>query len=478
LTTKFWLRIIPADTNPAWKLTWAVVSEEVILPEKKKMQFERVEMGLQDANERVRNFDEVMLGYSKEEAIAEAKRCLACKKVPCNEECPLHCLPSEYIALIAEGDFDAALDQILEYNPLAASCGRVCVHYCESKCTLGKKGTSVAIASLKRAAADYGQATVEAGAPTGKKVAVVGSGPAGLTVAWECAKAGHAVTILEAHSLEGGMLWAGIPSYRLPREAIKQDVQRVLDLGVELKLGLPLTTEQQLLELLEEYDAVFVGIGAHQPRWMGIEGEDLEGVIHAIDFLRDVNSGEDVKVGKRTAVIGGGNVAMDAVRTARRLGAESFIVYRRAREQMPAGEAEIEETEEEGIVIHFLTNPKRVIGEDGKIAGLECLRMELGEPDESGRRRPVPIEGSEFIIEADMMIQAISQRPDISWLEEGSRFKTTRWQTFEVEPETNQTSVPGVFAAGDAVTGPATIVEAVTDARRAAQGILDYLERS
>jgi len=448
------------------------------LPEKKKMQFERVEMGVQGAKQRIRNFDEVMLGYSKEEAVAEAKRCLACKKVPCNEECPLHCLPSEYIGLIAEGDFDGALAQILEYNPLAASCGRVCVHYCEAKCTLGKKGTPVAIATLKRAAADYGHATVEAGAPTGKKVAVVGSGPAGITVAWECAKAGHAVTIFEAHDLEGGMLWAGIPSYRLPREAIKQDVQRVLDLGVELKLASPVTSEQQVLDLLEEYDAVFIGIGAHQPRWMGIEGEDLEGVIHAIDFLRDVNSGEDVKVGKKTAVIGGGNVAMDAVRTARRLGAESFIVYRRAREQMPAGEAEIEETEEEGIVFHFLTNPKRVVGKDGKITGLECLRMELGEPDESGRRRPVPLEGSEFIIEADMMIQAISQRPDISWLDEDSQFKTTRWQTFEVEPETNQTSVPGVFAAGDAVTGPATIVEAVADARRAAQGILDYLERS
>jgi formate dehydrogenase major subunit len=349
------------------------------------------------------------------------------------------------------------------------------VHFCESKCTLGKKGTALAIAFLKRAAADYGQATVKAGAPTGKKVAVIGSGPAGLTVAWECAKAGHAVTIFETHGLEGGMLWAGIPSYRLPREAIKQDVQRILDLGVELRLESPISSENELLELLKEYNAVFIGIGAHEPRWMGIEGEDLQGVVHAIDFLRDVNLGKDVQVAKKTAVIGGGNVAMDAVRTARRLGADSFIVYRRAREQMPADEAEIAETEDEGIVFHFLTNPKRILGRDGKMTGLECLRMELGEPDESGRRSPVPVEGSEFVIEADMMIQAISQEPDISWLAEDSRFKTTRWHTFEVDPETNETSVERVFAAGDAVSGPATIVEAVADARKAAQGILRKL---
>jgi glutamate synthase (NADPH/NADH) small chain len=448
------------------------------LPEKKKIQLERERMRMQDAGERIHNFDEVALGYSKDEAIAEAERCMACKKFPCNEACPIHCAPAEYVELIAEGDFDKALAQILEYNPLVASCGRVCAHFCEAKCTLGKKGTPLAIAFLKRAAVDYGRATVEAGAPTGKKVAVVGSGPAGLMVAWECAKAGHAVTILEAHALAGGMLWAGIPSYRLPREAIKEDVQRVLDLGVELRLESPITTEGQILELQKEFDAVFLGIGAHEPRWMGIEGEDLDGVIHAIDFLRDVNSGKDVAVGAKTAVIGGGNVAMDAVRSARRLGAEAFIVYRRAREQMPADEAEIEETEEEGIVIHFLTNPTRVLGKDGKMTGLECLRMELGEPDDSGRRRPVPVEGSEFPIEADMMIQAISQRPDISWLDEDTQLKTTRWQTFEVDEETNETSVPGVFAAGDAVTGPATIVEAIADAQKAVKGILDYLERS
>jgi glutamate synthase (NADPH/NADH) small chain len=448
------------------------------LPEKKKMQLDREKMRVQDATARIHNFDEVALGYSKEEAIAEAERCLACKKLPCNEACSIHCLPADYIELIAAGDFDGALAQILEYNPLAASCGRVCAHFCEAKCILGKKGTPVAIAFLKRAAADYGQASVEAGAPTGKKVAVVGSGPAGLAVAWECAKAGHAVIIFEAHGLAGGMLWLGIPSYRLPREAIQEDVQRVLDLGVELRLESPITTEQQILDLQKEFDAVFIGIGAHEPRWMGIEGEDLEGVIHAIDFLRDVNSGKDVVVGAKTAVIGGGNVAMDAVRSARRLGAEAFIVYRRAREQMPADEAEIEETEEEGIVFHFLTNPTRVLGKDGKMTGLECLQMELGEPDESGRRRPLPVEGSEFLIEADMMIQAISQRPDISWMEEDSNLKTTRWQTFEVDSETNETSVPGVFAAGDAVTGPATIVEAIADARKAVEGILDYLERS
>jgi glutamate synthase (NADPH/NADH) small chain len=446
--------------------------------DKKKTQFERVKMKMQDADERSRNFDEVMFGYSRQEAIEEAQRCLECKKMPCNEPCPLQCRPAEYIDFIAEGDFDSALAQILEYNPVPASCGRVCVHYCEEKCTLGKKGRALGIAWLKRAAADYGEAEVEVAAPTGRKVAVIGSGPAGLTVAWECAKAGHQVTILEALGEPGGMLWTGIPSYRLPREALQQDIDRVLDLGVELRLNTPVTSEQQVLDLLEEYDAVFIGIGAHEPRWMGIEGEDLEGVVHVVDFLRKVNRGDEVEVGERTAVIGGGSSAMDAVRTARRLGAEAFIVYRRAREQMPADEAEIEEAEEEGIVFNFLTNPTRVLHEDGKMTGLECLRMELGEPDESGRRRPIPIEGSEFVIEADMMIQAISQRPDLSWLSENSRFETTRWQTFEVDSETNQTSVPGVFAAGDDVTGPATVVEAVADARRAAQGILEFLEKS
>jgi len=342
---------------------------------------------------------------------------------------------------------------------------------------VGKKGTALAIASLKRAAADYGQASVALGKPTGKKVAVIGSGPAGFTVAWECAKVGHGVTIFEAFPKVGGMLWAGIPSYRLPREALEKDVQRILDMGVELRLNSPIRSEQEVLDLLEEYDAVFIGIGAHEPRWMGIEGEDLEGVVHVVDFLREANLGREVKVGKKTAVIGGGSSAMDAVRTARRLGADAFIVYRRAREQMPADEAEIEEAEEEGIVFNFLTNPERVLGKDGQMTGLECLRMELGEPDESGRRRPVPVEGSEFIIKADMMIQAISQRPDISWLDEDSKLKTTRWQTFEVDAETNETSVPGIFAAGDAVTGPATIVEAIADARKAAQGILTYLEQ-
>jgi len=460
------------------KLPGRLVVQEVTLPEKKKkkMKPDRVKMNMEDASERIRNFDEVALGYTKEEAIEEAQRCIACKKAGCDEACPLHCCPAEYIAFIEQGDFDKALAQILEYNPFPSSCGRVCVHYCETKCPVAKKGTALAIAWLKRAAADYGQASVSPGKPTGKKVAVIGAGPAGFTVAFECARAGHSVTIFEALSIPGGMLWAGIPEYRLPREALDKDMQRILDLGVELRVNSPIASEQQVLDLLNEYDAVFIGIGAHQPRWMGIEGEDLEGVIHVVDFLRDVNQGKDVEVGERTAVIGGGSSAMDAVRTARRLGADAFIVYRRAREQMPADEAEIEQAEEEGVVFNFLTNPKRILGKDGKIAGLECLRMELGEPDESGRRRPIPLEGSELVIGCDMMIQAISQQPDISWLDEASRFDTTRWRTFEVDSETFETSIPGVFAAGDDVSGPATVVEAIADARKAAQAILKRLE--
>jgi glutamate synthase (NADPH/NADH) small chain len=458
----------------------AWIDEEVTLAEKKpkkKMSPKRVKMRMQDPSRRIHNFDEVALGYTREEAIEEAQRCLACKKAPCNLACPLQSQPDEYIAYIADGDFDSALAQILGHHPFPSTCGRVC-GYCEDDCVVAKRGTALAIAWLKRAAADYGQAALAPGKPTGKKVAIIGSGPAGFTVAWQCAKAGHAATIYESLARAGGMLWAGIPSYRLPREALQQDIQRILDMGVELNLNSPVRSEQQVLDLLKEYDAVFIGIGAHEPRWMGVGGEDLAGVVHAIDFLRDVNMGKEVRVGRKTAVIGGGNVAMDAVRTARRLGADAFVVYRRAREQMPAGEAEIEETEEEGIVFNFLTNPERILGEDGTMTGLECLRMELGEPDESGRRRPVPVEGSEFTIEADMMIEAISQRPDITWLDEDSRFKTTRWQTFEVNPETNETSVPGVFAAGDAVTGPQTVVVAISDARKAAQGILEYLRRS
>jgi glutamate synthase (NADPH/NADH) small chain len=464
----------------SFKLPTRLIVEEVTLAEKKKMKMkpDRVKMRMQDASERIQNFDEVPLGYTKEEAIEEAQRCLACKKAGCDEACPLHCCPAEYIAFIEQGDFDKALSQILVYNPFPSTCGRVCVHYCEEKCLVAKKGTALAIAWLKRAATDYGQASVSTGKPTGKKVAVIGAGPAGFTVAFECAKAGHGVTIFEALSSPGGMLWTGIPEYRLPSEALDKDIQRILDLGVELRVNSPISSERQVLDLLDEYDAVFIGIGAHQPRWMGIEGEDLEGVVHVVDFLRDVNLGQDVKVGEKTAVIGGGSSAMDAVRTARRLGADAFIVYRRAREQMPADEAEIEEAEEEGIVFNFLTNPKRILGEDGKITGLECLRMELGEPDESGRRRPIPVEGSEFVIECDMMIQAISQQPDISWLNDASKFETTRWCTFEVEAETFETSVPGVFAAGDDVSGPATIVEAIAGAQKAAQAILKRLEES
>ncbi len=424
--------------------------------------------------ERVRDFREVVRGYSREEAVEEAKRCLRCKKPSCVPSCPIGQRIPEYIAAIAQGDFDGALRIILESNPLPGVCGRVCTKRCEATCVRGKKGEPIAIHLLKRAAADFGQVSLRAPPPTGKRVAVVGSGPAGLAVSLRLALAGHNVTIFEQRPVAGGMMALCIPPYRLPREVLASDIKRITDLGVELRLSSPIDKGRGIDDLFREgYGAVFVGIGTLKPKKLGIPGEELEGVEHVIPFLESVNCHGRTRVGKRVAVVGAGYSAMDAVRTARRLGSEAFIVYRRMREQMPASGEEVEEAEEEGCRLNLLVNPVRVLGRDGRVAGLECVRMELGPPDSSGRPAPIPVKGSEFTIECDLLIQAISQEPDVACFHPGE-LNLTKWGTLEVS-ETMQTSKKGVGAAGDAVTGPQTIAAAIDGGNRAANDIIRFL---
>ncbi len=424
--------------------------------------------------ERRRDFREVNKGYLPEEAILEASRCIFCRKPFCVEACPFHQDVVGYIARIKEGDFAGAMEVILRDNPLPAVCGRVCPHPCESVCPRGKKGDPVAISWLKRAAADYASdISFPSPAPsTGFRVAIVGAGPAGLTAAWQLRLLGHEVTVYDAADQPGGMLYFGIPSFRLPREALWEDLERIMALGIEWRLGVRLGHQITLEELQRQYDAVLLAIGALKTRWMNIPGEDLEGVWHVLDFVAAVNLGHppDLK-GKRVAVIGGGFSAIDAVRIAIRLGAEAFILYRRDRAQMPAAQEEVHHAEEEGVTIHFLVNPTRFIGENGKLVAIEVQRQQLGEPDESGRPRPVPIPGSEFIIPADVVIEAISQEVELSPLPDQIKGR----RVIAVDKETLQTPISGVFAAGDAVVGPWDVPTAIASGRKAAQSIHAWL---
>lgn len=410
------------------------------------------------------------------------------KETPiCQQACPVHVDIRRYVGLIAEGKFEEALAVVRQRNPLPSICGRVCTHPCESACNRGKQDEPVAIDALKRFAADYELSLWRDGkihrpkqpeTKSNRKVAILGAGPAGLTVAHDIAWMGYKATIFEAAPVAGGMLYLGIPEYRLPRDIIEAEVDYIRALGVDINLGTPIGKELTIDDLLRQgYSAVFIGIGAHAGLKLGVPGEEeLEGIVDCIEFLRQVNLGGKAKPGKKVVVIGGGNSAVDSARTALRLGAdEVYILYRRSRSEMPANPWEIEEAEREGVKLHYLAAPVRILGGQGRVAGMQCIKMELGKLDASGRRRPIPIKGSEFEIETDMIISAISQEPDLSVLHENHGLKISRWNSFVVDETTMQTNRPGIYAGGDAVTGPATVIEAIAAGHRAASAIDVYL---
>ncbi len=396
---------------------------------------------------------------------------------PCQEGCPAHADVQGYLALIAMGKYHEAVKLMKEKFILPAVLGRVCPAFCEDECRRNLVDEPLAIRQLKRFAADYdlehGPWMPEIPPPTGKRIAVVGGGPAGLACAYYLRTMGHEVTIIEAMPQLGGMMRYGIPPYRLPRDVLDKDIKTVIDTGIEVRTNTTLGRDITLEELRENYDAVFLGVGAWKSRKMGIEGEDLEGVMHGIEFLRKVNMGEEVKIGEKVIVVGGGNTAMDVARTALRLGAKVTVVYRRSREQMPANPREVDEAEEEGVEFMFLTNPVRILG-NGRVEEVELIKMRLGEPDSTGRRRPIPVEGSEFRIKADNVILAIGQYCDEEFLKslgiEAKRGKAV------VDDVTLQTSIPGVFAGGDLVLGPSTVIESIATGRRAAIMIDLYLK--
>ncbi len=452
----------------------------------------RVEMPERPADVRVRDFEEVPLGYTPEQAVAEAKRCLQCKKPLCVGGCPVRINIPEFIRLIAEGEFRGAALKLKEENALPAVCGRVCPQeeQCEIVCVLGRKGDPIAIGSLERFAADHLRELGEAGFPeiparSGFRIAAVGAGPAGLTIAGDLAKMGHEVVIFEALHEPGGVLMYGIPEFRLPKEIVRAEVNDLASIGVELETDMPVGKSATIEELLEEFDAIFIGTGAGLPRFLGVPGENLAGVLSANEYLTRVNlmrawdpeSPTPVLIGKRTVVFGGGNVALDSARCALRVGrGEVTIVYRRSRAEMPARAQEIHHAEEEGIAFEFLSAPTQILGDEkGRVAGVECLRMELGEPDASGRRRPVPIEGSEYTIPADLAIIAIGNNPNPLISRTTPGLETESWGGIIIDPATGATSVEGVYAGGDIVTGAATVIEAMGAAKVAAAAIDDFL---
>ena len=459
----------------------------------KKQKTPRQPMPEQEPQVRARNFQEVPYGYSPETAMLEASRCLQCKKPKCVEGCPVNVKIPEFIALIADGDFSGAARKLKETNALPAVCGRVCPQesQCETKCVVGKKGEPVAIGRLERFAADYERDQGEVSKPdiappTGKKVAIVGSGPAGLTCAGDLVKLGHDVTVFEALHKTGGVLVYGIPEFRLPKDIVQAEVDYLQSLGVKVVVDYVVGMLDTVDELLENFDAVFVGTGAGLPMFMNIPGENLNGVYSANEYLTRSNLMKaylfpeydtPIVKGKKVAVFGGGNVAMDASRTALRLGAEkSYIVYRRSRAEMPARDEEIHHAEQEGVDFVLLANPLSIVGnDDGWVSGVECIRMELGEPDESGRRRPVPIEGSEFILDVDTVVVAIGNGPNPLIPNTTPGLELTRWGNIVADEESGRTSREGVFAGGDIVTGAATVIMAMGAGKKAATAMHAYL---
>lgn len=455
------------------------------------MEMKKYPMPSQAADVRKDNFAEVALGYTDEIAALEAQRCLDCKNAPCMQGCPVHVQIPKFIKKIAGGDIDGAYQTIAETNALPAVCGRVCPQesQCESRCVRGIKGEPVAIGRLERYAADHHKAqNTQKAQSNGHKIAVIGSGPSGLACAGDLAGRGYEVTVFEALHTAGGVLVYGIPEFRLPKEIVRREIAGLKAQGVKIATNVVIGRTITIDELLQEYgfEAVFIGTGAGLPKFMGIPGENLKGVYSANEFLTRVNlmragqpgSDTPVQFGKHVAVVGGGNVAMDAARCARRMGAEVTVVYRRTRKELPARLEEVEHAMEEGIVFRFLTNPTCVLGdENGWVRALTCLRMELGEPDASGRRRPVEVKGSEHDIPVDCVIMALGTNPNPLIRDTTEGLATQRWGGLIVEESTGLTSREKVYAGGDAVTGAATVILAMGAGRQAAAAIDEYLQK-
>ncbi|OPX42712.1 glutamate synthase small chain [Ruminiclostridium hungatei] len=459
------------------------------------MALNKVKMPEQNPDIRNKNFQEVALGYDEAMAAEEAQRCLNCKHKPCVAGCPVNVKIPEFIQLVAEGKFEEAYLKIRETNSLPAVCGRVCPQetQCEQLCVRAKKGESVGIGRLERFVADWYMANCssqeEKPESNGIKVAVVGSGPSGLTCAGDLAKLGYEVTIFEAFHVPGGVLMYGIPEFRLPKALVQKEIQTVRTLGVDIQTNMVIGKVLSIDDLREEgFKAVFIGSGAGLPSFMGIPGENLNGVYSANEFLTRINlmsaykfpnTDTPVFVGKNVAVVGGGNVAMDAARSAKRLGAENvYIIYRRSEAEMPARLEEVHHAKEEGIILKVLTNPKQILGtEDGWVKGMECVEMELGEPDKSGRRRPVEKKGSEHVVELETVIIAIGQSPNPLIASTTPGLDVQSWGGIIVEEETGATSKGGVYAGGDAVTGAATVILAMGAGKKAAEAMDKYIRQ-
>lgn len=452
-------------------------------------------MPKQDPEKRKKNFEEVALGYTKEQAMAEAARCIGCKKSCCMQGCPVEVDIPGFLARIKEGDFAGAAQKIKEKNSLPAICGRVCPQetQCEEVCILGKKGEPVAIGALERFVADF-EATGKAKEVTpvpraGFRAAIIGAGPSGLTAAADLALQGFDVTIFESLHAPGGVLQYGIPQFRLPKDIVAREVDYIKSLDVKVENSVLVGQTVTIQELLKiGFDTIFIGTGAGLPYFLNVPGENLNGVYSANEFLTRVNLMKayrfpefdtPVRVGEKVAVVGAGNVAMDAARTSMRLGAkEVYIVYRRSADEMPARHEEIENAKEEGIIFRLLTNPTRIFGnEKGEVAGIECIRMELGEPDASGRRRPIPVKGSEFQFPVDNVVVAVGQGPNPILLKTTEGLVLNKWGYIQVDPETQETSIPGVFAGGDITTGAATVIAAMGAGKKAARRMVEYCQK-
>ena len=465
------------------------IGERASVSPRERMTILRQLMPAQDAQVRAHNFAEVNLGLSEQLAMLEAERCLMCKNPVCITGCPVAVNIPRFIDLLARGDMRGAADSLLDDNALPCVTGRVCPQetQCEQVCLRGKKGDPVAIGYLERFVADWANQHRD-GAPalpasSGKSVAVVGSGPAGLTAAGELAKRGHAVTVFEAFHAAGGVLIYGIPEFRLPKDIVHDEVTRLEQMGVKIEPNSIIGKTYSLDELRQDFDAIFIAVGAGLPVFMDVPGENLKGVYSANEYLTRVNlmgayrqdADTPVLHGQRVAVVGGGNVAIDAVRTAQRLGAAAAtIVYRRGMEELPARREEVHHAEAEGIKFEMQVAPVEVVGENGWVTGLRCVRMELGEPDQSGRRRPLPVQGSEFVIECDMVVVAIGTRSNPILTTSAAGLKVNEWGYIEVDGA-GMTSLPGVFAGGDIVRGAATVILAMGDGKRAAAAIDAYV---